>query len=309
MQGFNQYRNSPVDILKQIFLSPSIISRLILINTAVYLLIKIVGTFAWLFTGDSSAVISPLGEFLALPSDMGSLLTHPWTLFTYMFLHEGFFHLFFNMILLYFGGLIFQEYLSSSKLLWTYLLGGLAGAVFFILAFNIFPVFDGVKSEAVALGASASVLAIVIAISTYVPDYTVHLFLFGKLKLKYLALIMILIDVLSIQSANAGGHIAHLGGALWGFLYAFYLRRGNDLYGSLYGIKIPKFKWSSKSKAAKFTTSRPDSGRPLNDDEYNKRKVYNQEEIDRILDKISRSGYSSLTKEEKQMLFNNSNKN
>lgn len=308
MQGFNQFHRSPADILKQVFLGPGIISRLILINTSVYLLITVVATLTWLFTGDSGNIISPLGSWLALPSDFGTLATRPWTLLSYMFLHEGFFHLFFNMILLYFGGLIFQEYLSSSKLLWTYILGGLTGAAFFILAFNLFPVFEGVKSEAMALGASASVLAIVIAISAYVPDYTIHLFLFGKIKLKYMALIMILIDVLSIQSANAGGHIAHLGGALWGFLYGFSLRRGNDLYGSLYRFKLPKFTWKS-SKKAKFSTTRPDSGRPLDDDEYNKRKVAAQEEIDRILDKISRSGYSSLTKEEKQMLFNNSNKN
>lgn len=308
MQGFNQFQRSPADILKQVFLGPGIISRLILINTSVYLFVTIVATLTWLFTGDSGGIISPLGSWLALPSDFGTLATQPWSLLSYMFLHEGFFHLFFNMILLYFGGLIFQEYLSSSKLLWTYILGGLTGAAFFILAFNIFPVFDGVKTEAMALGASASVLAIVIAISAYVPDYTIHLFLFGKIKLKYMALIMILIDVLSIQSANAGGHIAHLGGAFWGFIYGFSLRRGNDLYGSLYSFKLPKFTWKSRKKA-KFSTSRPKSGRPMNDEEYSKRKVAAQEEIDKILDKISRSGYSSLTKEEKQMLFNNSNKN
>jgi hypothetical protein len=224
-----------------------------------------------------------------------------------MFLHEGFFHIFFNMIMLYFGGTIFREYLSKNKLLWTYILGGLSGALFFVLAYNIFPVFDAVKGSAIALGASASVLAIVVAISTYVPDYTVHLFLFGRVKLKYLAAAMILIDLMSISSGNAGGHIAHLGGALWGFLYAYSLRNGNDLYRILEGIKIPKFTWGEK-KAAKFSTSRPKSGRPMNDDEYSKRKVATQEEIDRILDKISSSGYSSLNKAEKELLFKTSNK-
>jgi membrane associated rhomboid family serine protease len=308
MQGFNQYQRNPVDILKQVFLSRSIISRLILINTVVYLLVKVVSTAAWLFGAQGVDFISGLGRWLALPSDFSSLVSKPWTIFTYMFLHEGFFHLFFNMLMLYFGGILFQEYLSKSKLLWTYIIGGLSGALFFLLAFNLFPVFEGVKGDALALGASASVLAIIIAISTYVPDYTVHLFLVGKMKLKYLALILIAIDVLSIQSNNAGGHIAHLGGALWGFLYAYSLKNGNDLYKMLDGIRLPKFTWKS-SKDVKFSTSRPKNGKPINDDEYNKKRAASQQEIDRILDKISRSGYSSLNKEEKEMLFKSSGKN
>ena len=308
MQGFNQFQQNPVDFLKQVFLSRNIISRLLLVNTSIYVIIQLISTLQWLFTGESNGIVSPLGSWLALPSDLGLLALKPWTIFTYMFLHEGFFHLFFNMILLYFGGTIFQEFLSKSKLFWTYILGGLSGAIFFILAFNLFPVFDAVKGDAIALGASASVLAIVIAVSTYVPDYTIHLFLFGKVKLKYLALIMILVDLLSIQSNNAGGHIAHLGGAFWGFIYAYALKNDNDLYKILYGIKFPKIKWGS-SKKAKFSTSRPTSGKPLSDDEYRKKKVVSQEEIDRILDKISSSGYSSLSKAEKELLFKTSNKN
>ncbi len=308
MQGFNQFQNNPVDILKQVFLSRTIVSRLILINTSVFVVIQLVSTATWLFGGESGGIVSSLGRWFALPSDVGSLALKPWTIFTYMFLQEGFFHLFFNMILLYFGGLIFQEYLSKSKLLWTYIFGGISGALFFILAFNLFPVFEGVKGDALALGASASVLAIVIAISTYVPDYTVHLFLFGKVKLKYLALAMILIDVLSIQSGNAGGHIAHLGGALWGFIYGYSLRNGNDIYKMLDGLKFPKIKWG-ESKSSKFSTSRPANGKPMNDDNYSKKRAASQHEIDRILDKISRSGYSSLNKEEKELLFKTSNKN
>lgn len=307
MQGFNQFQRNPVDILKQVFLSRNIISRLILVNTAVYIVIKIVSIATWLFAGDNGGIISPLGFWFALPSDFGLLTLKPWTILTYMFLHEGFFHLFFNMLLLYFGGLIFQEFLSKSKLFWTYILGGLSGAVFFILAFNLFPVFDAVKGDAIALGASASVLAIVVAVSTYVPNYTIHLFLFGKIKLKYLAMIMILVDVLSIQSNNAGGHIAHLGGALWGFIYAYSLKNDNDLYKIFYSFKFPKIKWSTK-KSSRFTTSRPKNGKPMNDDEYNKRRSVSQNEIDKILDKISRSGYTSLSKEEKELLFKSSNK-
>ncbi len=307
MQGFNQFRNNPVEILKQVFLSHNVVSRLILINTVVFIIVKLISTASWLFGGDAVGIISSL-RWLALPSDLGNLTLKPWTIFTYMFLQEGFFHLFFNMILLYFGGLIFQEYLSKSKLLWTYIIGGLSGAFFFILAFNLFPVFDAVKGDALALGASASVLAILIAISAYVPDYSVHLFLIGKLKLKYLAIAMILIDVLSIQSHNAGGHIAHLGGALWGFIYGYSLRNGNDIYKILDGLKFPKIKWG-ESTSSKFSTSRSANGKPMNDDLYNQKRAASQEEIDRILDKISHSGYSSLSKEEKELLFKTSNKN
>jgi hypothetical protein len=208
--------------------------------------------------------------------------------------------------MLYFGGMIFLEYLSQKKLLWPYLIGGFSGAVFFVLAFNLFPVFSYAREDAVALGASASVLAIIIAVATYVPDYTIQLFLFGRVKLKYIALVLILIDILSIQSGNPGGHIAHLGGAFWGFIYAWYLRKGNDFYRIFDNIKFTGF--GRKPKSAKFDTSRPKTGRPMNDDEYARKRAASQQEIDRILDKISRSGYSSLSSEEKELLFKTSNK-
>lgn len=302
----NQSNRNTGELLKQIFLSPNILSRLILINTIIYLIVNVVGLFALLFNLTNSISLNPLANVFALPAELSMLASKPWTIFTYMFLQEGFFHLLFNMIMLYFGGIIFLEYLSYKKLLWTYIFGGVAGAVFFIIAFNTFPVFKSISSSAIAMGASASVLAIIISIATYVPDYTVRLFLFGAIKLKYLAIAFIVIDVLSIQSGNPGGHIAHLGGALWGFIYAFSLKNGNDVYKILYNFKLPKFTWSKKE--SKFSTSRPKSGRPLSDDEYNKKRAATQEEIDNILDKISKSGYSSLSSKEKELLFKTSNK-
>ncbi len=305
MFAYNQQNTG--EFLKKLFLSNNVLSRLLLINLVVYIVVNIVSLFAALFGFSDASTLSPLAKILALPADLSSLASKPWTLFTYMFLHEDFFHLLFNLIMLYFGGTIFREYLSQEKLFWTYLLGGVFGGLFFIFAFNVFPIFTTISGSAVALGASASVLAIIIAISTYVPDFTVHLFLIGKLKLKYLAIAFIAIDVLSIQASNPGGHIAHLGGAMWGFIYAFSLKRGNDVYSLFYGIKIPKFTWNKKD--AKFSTSRPKSGRPLTDDEYNTKRAASQEEIDSILDKISKSGYGSLSKKEKEMLFKTSNKN
>ncbi|HEY9115227.1 MAG TPA: rhomboid family intramembrane serine protease [Bacteroidales bacterium] len=311
MFGQQQPQRNTGEILKKIFFSNTVLSRLILINTVIYLLVKIIGLFAYLFMvnhGDG-VILSLIGKYMALPSDLSLLASKPWTVFTYMFLQEEFFHILFNIIMLYFGGLIFLEYLSPSKLLWTYILGGLSGAFFFVLAFNIFPVFEQIRGDAVALGASASVLAIIIAIATYVPDYTIQLILFGRIKLKYLALIFILIDVLSIPSGNPGGHIAHLGGAFWGFVYATSLRKGNnflDFSRFFTSIKLPFF--GNKRKATKFETTRPESGRPLSDDVYNEKRAELQEEIDLILEKISRSGYSSLSKEEKDLLFKSSNK-
>ena len=306
---YQQPQRNTGDFLKHLFFDRNILSRLILINTAVFLLVTFVGIFSWLFQVQTVTGLTPLGSLLALPSDLHELLYKPWTVFTYMFLHEGFLHWLFNMIMLYFGGILFLEYLSEKKLLWTYIMGGLTGALFFVAAFNVFPAFENVKQIAVALGASASVLAVIVAIATYVPDYMVHLFLFGRVKMKYLAIVFVLLDVLSIQSGNPGGHIAHLGGALWGFVYALSLRGGNDFYGFLYKIKLPDFDVFRTGKYRKFNTSRPENGRPLSDDEYNKRRAATQEEIDKILDKISKSGYSSLTKAEKELLFKSSHKN
>lgn len=307
MQGFRQGSNTG-EVLKDIFLGKNILSRLILINTAVYLLVKLVSLFSMLFLAEdgSSELLSPVGQLLALPSSLSAVVTHPWTLITYMFLHESFMHLLFNLIMLYFGGMIFLEYLNKRKLLWTYLLGGLSGALFFIIAFNVFPVFDNAKDIAFALGASASVLAIIIAVATYVPDYTIHLFLIGRIKLKYLAIGLILIDILSIQSGNPGGHIAHLGGAFWGFTYAYFLKKGNNFYSLFEDIKFTGFE--RKSKNVRFDTSRPKSGRPLDDDTYSQKRAASQQEVDRILDKISKSGYASLTSAEKELLFKTSGK-
>ncbi len=308
---YQQPQMNTGDFMKRLFFGKNILSRLILINTAVYVVVIIVKLFSWLFNIEPSGVVSLsfVGEWLALPSNLHTLLIKPWTVFTYMFLHEGFLHLLFNMIVLYFGSIIFLEYLSQSKLLWTYIMGGIAGALFFVSAFNIFPVFANIKSMAVALGASASVLAIIIAIATYVPNYSVNLFLIGRVKMKYLAIIFVVLDILSIQSNNPGGHIAHLGGALWGFVYALSLKKGTDFYSFFNTIKLPQRDFFKSKNYKRFNTSRPLSGRPITDEEYNKRRAASQKEIDKILEKISKSGYSSLSKEEKNLLFNSSRKN
>ncbi len=307
MRGYyrNPYqRGNTGEEIKRIFFGKNILSRLILINTAVFIAVSVINLFLWL---SGYRGLSPVVEWFAVPADISKLFTRPWTLFTYMFLHEGFLHLLLNMIMLYFGGILFLEYLNEKKLLKTYILGGLSGALFFVLAFNMFPVFESTKSISVALGASASVLAVFFAIAAYVPDYTVHLVLFGKVKMKHIAIAFVLIDLISIQSNNPGGHIAHLGGALWGFLYGLSLRKGTDIFGFLDNIKIPDF--TKKKKYSGFNTTRKNENwRPMSDEEYNRRKAENEKEVDRILDKIAKSGYASLTKEEKDLLFKSSRK-
>jgi membrane associated rhomboid family serine protease len=243
-------------------------------------------------------------DYLALPASMDLLITRPWTLFTYMFLHTSFLHILFNMLWLYWFGKIFTQYLKSQRqLITTYILGGLAGGLLYILSFNLFPVFADVLPEARALGASASVMGIVMAIAFYVPNYTVNMIFFGKVKIFYLALALFVIDFFMIRHGNAGGHIAHIGGAIYGFLYVYYLKKGRDF--SKFWPNF-KFKWGDTKKRHKPKVAY--SKRPVKDDEYNRKKAGDQKKIDHILDKISRSGYDSLTKEEKEILFNSSNR-
>lgn len=304
---FQQPTNTS-DFFRQVFLSRNVLSRLMLINTVIFLIINIIGLFLWLFgfQSDNQTGLSLVAYYLAVPSNLETLGQMPWTILTYMVTQEGFFHLIFNLIMLYFGGTLFLEYLNERKLLSTYIIGGIVGAIFFIGAFNIFPVFQGVANNAMAVGASASVLAIFIAIATYVPDYTIHLFIFGRVKMKYLALAFIVIDLLSIRSGNPGGHIAHLGGALWGFLYAYQLKKGVNLYWFIdYFRNIAPTRNATFMKSSTYSQK---TKKPLNDEEYNSRRVATQEQIDKILDKIGRSGYSSLSNEEKELLFKTSNK-
>lgn len=284
------------DRLKSFFLEKNILSRLMLINVAIWVICLFISVFTWLF---NISDISFVTKLFAVPSDIISLSDKPWTVFTYMFLQEEFWHLFFNMLMLYYGGKIFLQYFSEKQLLLTYIFGGLVGALFFILAFNAFPVFENMKGHAVALGSSASVLSILIAAATYRPDYTLNLFLLGQVKMKWVAIVFVIIDFISITKGNSGGHIAHLGGALWGFIYAYMLRKDFDIY------KI--FKKKAKIRV-KTVNSENFHKRPKSDEQYNAERAVEQEEIDRILDKIAKNGYASLNDKEKEFLFRQSKK-
>jgi membrane associated rhomboid family serine protease len=297
---------NPLEDLKRTFRQGSALTQLIMINVGIFLILKIFGVIFFLFQRENLEQLV-LG-YLALPADPQQIIRKPWTAISYMFLHYDFFHILFNMLWLYWFGKIFLEYLNQKKLWSVYLLGGLSGGLLYVAAFNLLPAFASTAGESVALGASAAVLAIVMAAAFYVPNYTIYLMFLGPVKLKYIAWATILIDVLSIRSNNAGGHIAHLGGALFGFLYATQLLRGKDMSKGFNRLMDSLFSiFRRKPSRMKVKYKRPE-GRPETDLEYRARKAAEQREMDRILDKISRNGYDGLSKEEKDLLFKNSKK-
>lgn len=290
------FQTNIIDSVKAFFNQKSALSRLMLINISIWLICLFISVFTWLF---NISDISFVTKLFAVPADISSLAEKPWSIFTYMFLQEEFWHLFFNMLMLYYGGQIFLQFFSQKQLLLTYIFGGLVGALFFILAYNAFPVFEDTKTYAFALGSSASVLSILIAAATYQPEYRLNLFLLGQVKMKWIAIIFVVIDLLSIPKGNSGGHIAHLGGALWGFLYAYLLKKDFDFYLI--------FKRKARIKV-KTRNAHNYHQRPKTDEQYNAERAQEQEETDKILEKIAKNGYSSLSEKEKEFLFRQSKK-
>ncbi|MBN2776592.1 MAG: rhomboid family intramembrane serine protease [Bacteroidales bacterium] len=282
-------------------------NTLIYLNLIVFGIIMVFKILGFLSGSDFFDIV----PWLAVPADIDSLLVRPWTIVTYMFTHSNFFHILFNLLVFFWFGKLFLQFLSQRQMLGVYILGGISGAIFYITAFNLIPAFSFDALFSVALGASASVMAIVIAVATLVPNQQVYMLFFGKVKLKYLAIGIIVIDLISIPIDNAGGHIAHLGGAFLGYLFVINYRKGTDitiwLSRFLYGIK-EFFKPSKDMKITYRNKKKTKPNRPENDMEYNARKKAEQDEIDKILEKIAQSGYSSLSKSEKEKLFNMSNK-
>lgn len=275
------------------------LQRLLLLNVAVFLVIRIVNAVSGLFLNPLLS-FEDVSTFFAIPASLSKLIIKPWTVITYMFFHWDVLHIFFNMLWLYWMGKIFQEYLGNKKLLNTYLAGGFIGALFFIAAYNFFPLFSNSLHGAFALGASASVLAITVATATLLPEYPIQLLFFGVVRLKWIAVITILLDLINISGDNAGGHIAHLGGAFYGFIYIRSLQKGTDLTAWLTRL----FDRLSPSKKMKVTHRQK-----KHDEDFNITKKAKQEQMDDILDKISKSGYGSLTQEEKNFLFKMSKEN
>lgn len=290
------------DDLKRTFQQGNIVVRLIYINVAAFILCTLVSVVLGLF-GISSV------EFLRtlyLPADLLQLLRRPWTLVTYMFMHAGIWHLLGNMLWLYWFGRMFLYFFSSKHLRGLYVVGGLLGALLYIIAYNLFPIFDNQLYSATLVGASASVLAIAIATAVREPEYRINLMLIGSVRLKYFALFIVLFDALYVGSNNAGGHIAHLGGALAGWWFARGVSRGYDIthwvnvcIDSIGGLFVKR---ERKPRKPKMKVHSHNSSRTA-DYEYNARKKAQSDEVDKILEKLKKSGYASLSDEEKRRLF------
>ncbi|MEJ7778621.1 MAG: rhomboid family intramembrane serine protease [Daejeonella sp.] len=277
------------ELYYKVFQSGSPLYLFIGINVLVFLAINLFAAGEFLTGGDTPGA-DWLTLQLSMPAYYSAIPYKFWTIFTYMFTQREFFHLLFNMLWLYWLGIIFLDFLNKRQFIFTYLAGGVMGALLYVLAYNLIPVFSGSVERSFLIGSSASVMAIVVATATLVPNFTIHLLFFGGVKLKYLALVYFILDIIGISGTEPGGSIAHIGGAVMGFIYVRLLNNGNDL--------STIFKAGSRLKVVKNKTSGPPQAANLPD----------QDAIDRILDKISRSGYESLTKAEKEQLFKASSK-
>ncbi|MDR1259703.1 MAG: rhomboid family intramembrane serine protease [Tannerellaceae bacterium] len=282
--------------LKLSFSRGSILAKLIYINVGVFILIRLWDLFLLLFniTGFS------LFDYVNMPSSPGMLLHRPWTIITYMFTHADFLHILFNMLWLYWFGRIFLQFFHPRQLGGIYVLGGIAGGLLFMLAYNVLPYFSSMSAGSSLMGASASVMAVVFAVSFYRKDYYIALLFLGRIKLIYLALGVFVFDLLAITSdGNPGGHIAHIGGALLGIWFASQISRGRDMTTAM-NRAIDAFvnMWKRKPPRMRVTHKRRETRY-----EYNARRNTANAEIDVILDKLKRSGYAGLSSEEKRKLF------
>ena len=293
-----------IDSIKHTFKQGNALSRLIIINLAVFVLLKLVIIFLTLFNNSSEYILS----FLAAPAYVPLLLNRVWTPITYMFLHEGFMHILFNMLNLFWFGKLFTMYFSEKQLVGLYLLGGLFGAAFYIVAFNLFPYYAPLLHQSLLLGASASIMAIIVATAVRTPNMEMQLLFLGSIKLKYIATVIVLMSFFGLTSDNGGGQLAHLGGALAGYLFVVSLQQGVDLTKGLNWLLDAVYDLFRPRKL-KIKPNKTRKTGPMSDAEYNANKARKMAQIDHILDKIKTSGYESLNAEEKKQLFDQGKKN
>ena len=282
--------------------SGNVLNKLLAINIGVFVIFGLIWMLDHLFATNLDIEELIKRNYVGFPSSPIAFLHRPWSIFTYQFVHEGFFHVFFNMMMLWVAGRILREFLGDKKLLNVYLLGGVAGAVVFMIAMNVFPLFRAYNPY--IIGASASAIAVLAAAATLVPNYTIFLVLIGPVRLVYILLFFFVVDLLSLAGGNAGGHFAHLGGAVFGFVYIRTLQNGTDL-----GAWLTNFlEWIQnlfKPKAnIKVNYRKPDSVKMSQS-----KSGVSQDQIDAILDKIAKSGYDSLNQREKDILFKASKDN
>lgn len=268
--------------LKEKYLKGGIVEKLIFVNVSVFVVTFFIGGLSKLFNNQQNII----NEWFSLPANLSSFILKPWTIVSYGFLHGGFFHLFLNMLCLYYIGRLFLDYFIPRKLLNFYLMGTICGGILFLITFSYFPALQNMN--AFLVGASAGVMAILVGIATHIPHYELKFPLIGFVKLWVIAAVFIGLDLIRLND-NTGGRFAHLGGAIYGFI-AIYYKDAFKLKKSVTNLfqKKSPLKTSYKSAKPKKTT--------------NSNRTH-QQKIDLILDKISKSGYESLSKEEKEFLF------
>lgn len=291
--------------------------KLLAINILVFVVVLVFRVFMTI--GGLGNLYTTVLSYLMMPASFSRLATQPWSIFTYMFLHEGILHILFNMLFLFWFGQLIHQFLGSRKLANLYILGGLAGALFYVLIYNLSPYFNTNLDSSLMLGASAGIFAIVVGAATLSPNTTFFLILLGPVKIKYIAIFYVILSFANSAGANAGGELAHMGGALLGYLYIVQLRKGNDwglpvqkvgiffedlFSGRKSNVKVSyrKAKTSNGGGFSSFTKDTKSTPTSINSDDAT------QEEIDKILDKIADRGYESLNKEEKRKLFEFSKK-
>lgn len=299
-----------IDNLRSRYAAATVPVRFVMVNVAVFVIVRVLALVCLLFAVDATPAI----ELLEMPSNPVKFLHQPWSVISYMFLHYDVMHILFNMLWLYWFGAMFHQIFGTRRFVGLYFLGGIGGALLYMLAYNVLPLFS--STEGLLLGASASVLAIVAATAVRQPDYKVGLLFFGQISLKWIAIVTIFIDVISIGSSNAGGHIAHLGGALTGAAFALADRRGTDItawfnraidwivnltrrrprvkVGNFHNSPFTRTKQQPRTDKQQYER---DNGRR------NSMTPAEEAEMDEILKKIKLSGYASLTAEEKRRLF------
>jgi len=296
--------------LKREYNSGNMVTRLILVNVAAFVLINLIWLGFRLATGHMRPEwYAEIVRFFSLPSSPLYLLTHPWTIFTHMFLHEEFWHILWNMLYLYWFGRIVGGLIGDQRILPIYLLGGLAGGVVFFLSANLFPAFVG--NAPYALGASAAVMAIAVASATVAPNYQMHLLLIGPVKLKWIVGVLVLLDIIFLgRDGNTGGHLAHLGGAVMGFVVIRQMQDGNDWTARIneglerilqFFQKITSGGRNAKGPKVAYRNpkhfgSRKGGGHARSDN------PDHQDQLDAILEKIKQTGYESLSQREKDFL-------
>lgn len=288
--------------------------QLIYINVAVFVIINILKLAAF-FSGVQEIYHYPF-SFIGMPGHIEAFILKPWTLITYFFTQEGFFHVLFNMLGLYWFGRIIDDLIGNDRLIGIYVMGGVFGGLAYLAAYNLLPQFEAQRYTSVLIGSSGSVFAVAVAATTLAPDYRFNLVFLGPIKIVWIVSVYVFLSLIQTMGSNAGGNIAHLGGALMGYIFILQLRNGNELarpviatmdfFKSLFKkkskIKVSYRNTDKKNKSTASSSSSTVSNPPASTDEISQR------EIDEILDKISQSGYDSLTKEEKRKLFSASQK-